>query len=156
MAQDTQKAPDPGRVYVDTILEGLVRTGVLTQEQADQLKSQAAAAAEEAAKQAPPAQEQKPAEAPRKKAWYDTLRVSGYVQGRFMYYRDYPNPDQKTKSTDFLVRRARVKFTFHPDERTSVVVEPDLGEGKAEVRDVYVERSLSANHSGRFRIGQQK
>ncbi|MCX7597490.1 MAG: OprO/OprP family phosphate-selective porin [Armatimonadetes bacterium] len=153
---DAPAGQNPDRVYVDTILEGLVRTGVLTQEQADQLKSQAAAAAEQAAKEAPPAAPEKPAEAPKKKAWYDSVKVSGYIQGRFQYYPDYPNADRKTHSSEFLVRRARFKFTFEPNDFTQVVVEPDVGEGKVEARDVYIQRWMGAQKVSSFRLGQQK
>lgn len=153
VAEDAAKPPSPERVYVDTVLEGLVRTGVLTQEQVDRLKAQAAAAADQAAKEAAVP---RPTEAPKKKAWYDTVKVSGYAQGRFQYYPDYPNADRKTHSSEFLVRRARFKFTFEPDDLTHVVVEPDLGEGKVEVRDVYVQRWIGAERTFSFRLGQQK
>lgn len=155
-AADGPAPPNPDRVYVDTILEGLVRTGVLTQGQADQLKSQAAAAADQAAQAAPAPAPPAPAEAPKKKAWYDTVKVSGYVQGRFQYYPDYPNTDRKTHSNEFLVRRARVKFTFEPNDLTQVVVEPDLGEGKVEARDVYIQRWTGKEKTFSFRLGQQK
>jgi len=156
LAHQAAKPPSSERVYVDTILEGLVRTGVLTQEQLEQLKAQAAAAAEQAAKEAAATAPERPSEPPKKKAWYDTVKVSGYAQGRFQYYPDYPNADRKTLSNEFLVRRARFKFTFEPNDRTHVVVEPDLGEGKVEARDVYIQRYLDDQKTFSLRIGQQK
>jgi hypothetical protein len=155
LADEPTKPPSSERVYVDTILEGLVRTGVLTQEQVDQLKAQAAAAAEQAAKQAAATAPEKPAEAREKKAWYDSVKVSGYTQGRFQYYPDHPNADRKTHSSEFLVRRAYFKLSFEPNDRTHVVVESDLGEGKAEARDAYIQRYFDDDNAFSFRIGQQ-
>jgi len=128
---------------------------VLTQGQVDQIKAQAVQAAEAAAAEAAAQPAGQPA-APKKKAWYEALKVSGYTQGRFLYYPDYPNADRKTHSNEFLVRRARVKFQFEPNDRTEVTVEPDLGEGKAEVRDVWIQRFLDDHHTWSFRLGQQK
>jgi hypothetical protein len=144
--------PSPDRAYVDAVVDGLVKTGVLSQQQADEIKAGAQAAAEAATKPAP-APTPLP---PKKKAWYDSMKVGGYVQGRYQYYDGFPNADHAKTSNEFLVRRARTQFTFDPTDRAEAYLELDLAQGTTAVRDAWIQYGLSHGNTWRTRLGQQK
>ena len=143
-----QDTPSPDRAYVDAVIEALVDAGLITREQADTVKARGAQAAravvEERAAQAAAAP-------PPKRGWYDDIKVGGYAQWRAMYY-----PDDDGKSTEFLLRRARFVLDARPHPLYRVYIQPDMGEGKFELRDYWFERSFGAGNESRVRLGQQK
>ena len=117
------------QTYVDAAIDGLVKAGVLTPDQARQIKEDAAAAAQaEAAEAKPP-----------KPKWSDTIKLSGYTQARWLHY-----PDADGKSNEFLVRRARIKLGAQPTPRSEVELQLDLGEGDVTVKDAWVQYDLTA------------
>lgn len=148
----------PDRAYVDAVLDGLVKAGVISQQQADQIRAEAAVAAEAVAKAsqpaAPPTQA---AQAPAKrKPWYETMKIGGYTQARALYYDDYPNPEATKGSSDFVVARARTVLTFQPSDFTDVYFHLDFGRGEPTVKDVWVQRLFGDDRQWRLRLGQQK
>ncbi len=90
-------AVSPERAYVDMVIDSLVETGLLTPEQAAQIKAKGAEAASEVASLLAA----KSDTTPKKKPWYETVKVSGYTQGRWQYY---PDAAADAKSNEFLVR----------------------------------------------------
>ncbi|MFQ6133367.1 MAG: porin [Armatimonadota bacterium] len=135
------------KAYVDAYIEGLVELGVLTQEQADQLRAKAEAAAQAATAAAP---------AP-KPGWYDKTKVGGYLQFRF---NDHPDENGSLGSADndFQVRRARIKVTSSPTDRLKATLQADLpvGDGVVDVKDAFGDYYLSDSHESWFRFGQAK
>jgi hypothetical protein len=129
------------QTYVDAAIDGLVKAGVLTPDQARQIKDDAAEAAQTAAAEAKP---------PKPK-WSDTIKLSGYTQARWLHY-----PDADGKSNEFLVRRARIKLGAQPTPRSEVELQLDLGEGDVTVKDAWVQYDLTARGDLRVRAGQQK
>jgi hypothetical protein len=129
------------QAYVDAAIDGLVKAGVLTPDQARQIKEDAAAAAQAAAAEAKP---------PKPK-WSDTIKLSGYTQARWLYY-----PDADGKDNEFLVRRARIKLGAQPTPRSEVELQLDLGEGDVTVKDAWVQYDLTPKGDLRVRAGQQK
>ncbi|MCX7597921.1 MAG: OprO/OprP family phosphate-selective porin [Armatimonadetes bacterium] len=150
----------PDRAYVDAVLDGLVKAGVLSQQQAQQIRADAVRAAEAAAAQAPePAVAPASAAAqrqPKRKPWYETMKISGYTQARAAYFEDYPNPEASKGSSDFAVARARTVFSFQPSDLTDAYFQLDFGRGEPTVKDAWVQRALSAGREWRWRLGQQK
>ncbi|MFQ5808763.1 MAG: porin [Armatimonadota bacterium] len=143
-------AAGPGaaeKAYVDAYIKGLVEIGVITQQQADQLRAKAEAAATEAAKVTP---------AP-KKAWSDTTKVGGYLQFR---WNDHPDKASSLgkPDNDFQVRRARIKVEAKPTDRLKGTLQIDLpvGDGVVDVKDAYGEYYLGDAKETRVRFGQAK
>lgn len=135
------------RAYVDAAIDGLVKAGVLTPEQAQQIKEDAAKAAAEAAAEAPSAAK------PSKPKWYDTMRISGYTQARFQHY---PDASEDGADNEFIVRRARIKLDAEPTDRTLVEFQLDTGEGEVTIKDAWVQYALTEDESFRLRAGLQK
>jgi len=150
LADGADSLPSPDRAYVNAVLDGLVQSGVLTADQADEIKAAAteAAAGAEDNTRALAASEPKP-----KPKWYDTMKVSGYVQGRWEYSPDAQPGDA---SNTFLVRRARTKFGANPDDRTEIEIQADWGESSASIKDAWLQRDLTAAGDWRVRLGLQK
>jgi hypothetical protein len=143
-------AAGPGaaeKAYVDAYMEGLVELGVITQQQANQLRARAEAAAAEAARAAP---------AP-KTAWHDTTTVGGYMQFRWNDHPDRANSLGKPDN-DFQVRRARIKVEARPTDRVKGTLQIDLpvGDGVVDVKDAYGEYYLGDANETRLRFGQAK
>ena len=134
------------RAYVDAVLDGLVKAGVVTADQAAQIKKDAQAAA------GGPAEAVTPSEKP-KKGWTDTVKVSGYGQTRFQWY---PDAGPGEADNELLVRRARVKVTAKPVERMESQFEIDLGQGEATVTDAWLQYDLDPAGQWRLRAGQQR
>ncbi|MBK8881069.1 MAG: hypothetical protein IPN67_01405 [Bacteroidales bacterium] len=64
------------------------------------------------------------------------LKVSGYVQAQwFMYDKDHITVNEPTNS--FLIRRARVKFTYEALDGVKFVVQPDFSTGNLSLKDAY-------------------
>lgn len=122
----------PDRAYVNAVIDHLVEVGVLTQEQADGIKEAGIEAAEAAVEVAAASAE------PPKTHWYDTMKISGYTQGRFQYYTDRPNRAGDIES-EFVLRRSRLKMEFKPTSNTKVVAEATY-EGDA--ADVGIKKML--------------
>jgi hypothetical protein len=136
-------AADPvsaDRAYVDSVLDGLVRQGVLTADQAAAIKADAAQATAGVAEAAKP-----------KPKWTDTIKLSGYTQARWNYH-----PDADEVSNDFEVRRSRIKLAAQPTPRTEVELQLDLGEGEVTVKDAWAQYDLTVDGACRVRAGQQK
>jgi hypothetical protein len=129
------------RAYVDAVLDGLVKAGVLTADQAAEIKTDAEAAAAEQAAAA-----EKP-----KKSWTDTVKVSGYTQVRWQHYPDGEDPDN-----EFLLRRARLKVTANPLDRIEGQFELAADEGEVDVTDAWLQYSLGEESEWRVRGGQQR
>ena len=129
--------PTPDRAYADAVIDGLVAGGLLTAQQAAAMKDNAQAAAD-AASAAQPAPEEP------KEQWYDTVKVSGYVQGRWQEYPD----KTKQPGNEFLIRRGRVKVTAEPAPGLQIVVQPDFGEGEVCRRNVIVSGCCQVEMSG--------
>ena len=142
----------PDRVYIDAVLDSMVEAGVITQDQADKLKLRGQAALDTAAAQK--------AAVPAAKKWYDTMKVSGYVQGRWQYYPDQlsvkdANGDKHNIRNEFTVRRARFTIEANPNPNTKIVMQPDFGQNTVVMKDAFVERSFGPNMENRLRMGQQ-
>jgi hypothetical protein len=142
-------APSPDRAYIDAVVDGLVRAGALTRQQADEIKANAGKVAAEAARASRPAA---PAAKP-KPSWYDTLRVGGYLQSRWQYH---PDATSGTASNEFLVRRARTKFDFEPTDRTLAEIEAEWGQEKPLVKNAFLDYYLTPGSPWRVRFGQAK
>lgn len=98
-----------------------------------------------------------PLAAPHKPMWYDTLKVSGYFQGRFVDYPDYPNVMRKTGgSNEFTVPRARLTVSAEPSPRTMIYTQIDVGSSKTTVKDAWAQITLDSQKAWRVRAGQQK
>jgi hypothetical protein len=134
-------AMSPEQAYVDALIDALVQDGVITAERAREIKESAKQQAEVVAA----------GEKPKTPSWYDTLKVSGYVQARYQY-----QPDAGQGDNDFLIRRARVKLNAKPTNRTEVQVQVDLGEGSVDVKDAWVQQYLDGDRTLRARAGQQQ
>ena len=87
------------------------------------------------------------------------VTASGYIQARYQNC-DYANDDVPNEDTfdTFLVRRARLKVTARPTERSTAVVEIDAGQNTVTVKDTYFQHAFGENSqvSPSFRIGQFK
>ena len=142
-------APSPDRVYIDAVVDGLVQAGALTRQQADDIKANASKAAGEAVRAAGQAA---PVAKPRA-SWYDTLKVSGYLQSRWQYH---PDAASGTTSNEFLVRRARTKFDFEPTDRTLAEIEAEWGQEKPTVKNAFLDYYLTPGSPWRVRFGQAK
>lgn len=145
--------PGPDRVYIDAVLDAMVEAGIISQDQADKLKQrgQRATDAAAAAKAAVPA----------KKKWYDTVKIGGYAQARFMSYLDDvevkdANGDKHKIGNEFLVRRARLALEAKPTDRSKIYIQSDFGQGGASIKDAWVETSIVTDNTARVRAGQQK
>lgn len=101
-----------------------------------------------------PAQTNTEAPKPVKKQWFDTIKMGGYVQGRWQYYPDA----EDSESNEFLLRRARIKISANPTDDTYAEVEVDLGESKVEARSIFLDWTFVNNNDARawVRIGQSK
>ena len=128
------------RAYIDAVLDGLVQEGVLTASKAQQIKDNAQTAADTV----------QPAAKPK---WYETTKVSGYGQARAIWH---PDPPAGEVSTDFLIRRARIKVNASPSKRSRVQLQVALDEGNIQVRDAWLEYDLQSGGEWRARLGQQK
>lgn len=85
------------------------------------------------------------------------IAVSGYVQTR---YQAFQNPeDKRALHTDdtFLVRRARVKVTAKPTDKSVAVIQLDAGNNKVGVKDAYVQYNTAGGPllGPSYQVGQQ-
>ena len=128
------------RAYVDAVVDGLVKAGVLTADQAAKIKTDAEAAAAQGAA----------AEKP-KKSWTDTVKVSGYSQVRWQDYPDGEDPDN-----EFLLRRARLKVTANPAERFEGQFEISADDAEVDVTDAWLQYTPDDAGAWRIRGGQQR
>ncbi|MBK8555602.1 MAG: porin [Lewinellaceae bacterium] len=101
--------------------------------------------------------------------WYDVIKVSGYVQVRYNRLLE-TNPDLGCDQCDkswgsgnsFFIRRARLKFSGHLNERVYFYVQPDFAttvSGNlhfAQLRDAYFDLGIDRKNVYRFRVGQSK
>jgi len=82
------------------------------------------------------------------------VSVSGYVQARFNLFRN--DPDKSTEGSEptdnFSVRRARLKITGKPSNKTSVVLQLDAGQGakgdagpSVTLKDAYLEYAFAGH-----------
>jgi hypothetical protein len=63
------------------------------------------------------------------------IKLSGYIQAQWINYEQssvYPN-------NYFMVRRARIKFTYEPINGINFVLQPDFTPGNITIKDVYVQ-----------------
>jgi hypothetical protein len=130
------------RAYVDAVVDGLVKAGVLKADQATQIKKDAEAAAAGAVA----------AEKP-KKPWTDTVKVSGYGQVRYQYYPDAGTDDP---SNAFVLRRARIKVSANPADRVEGQFEVAADDTEVGVTDAWLQYDLDPEGAWRIRGGQQR
>ena len=131
------------------MVDSLVETGLLTPEQAPQIKAKGAEAASEVASLLAA----KSDTAPKKKPWHETVKVGGYMHGRWQYY---PDAAADKKSNEFLLRYVRTKFTFQPTDRVKAIIQIDAGQNKISLTDPNVQYLLSAASTTRVRVGQSQ
>ena len=143
LASFAQLAPaqtSKDRAYVDAVLDGLVKAGVLKADQAVQIKKDAETAATGAAAGEKP-----------KKSWTDTVKVSGYGQVRWQFSPDADDPDNT-----FSLRRARLKVTANPVERVEGQFEVAGDETEVGITDAWLQYQLDEAGEWRVRGGQQR
>lgn len=143
----------PDRVYIDGVLDAMVESGIITQDQADKLKARGQSAADSSAASK--------AAVPSAKKWFDTMKVGGYAQGRYMYYLDDlstkdANGDSHKIGSEFLTRRARIAVEAKPSSTSKVYVQIDGGGGSVSIKDAWAEVSIKPDLAARIRVGQQK
>jgi hypothetical protein len=64
------------------------------------------------------------------------LKISGYVQAQWeLYGKDLVKPFDPNNT--FLIRRARVKFTYEPLDGVKLVLQPDFSTGNIALQDAY-------------------
>jgi len=153
-----EPTPSPDRAYVDAVIDAMVASGLITAEKAAEFKAQgmkaSAAVADELAAAA--------AAKPKKKQWYDTIKLGGYVQARGLYYPDAEEKEvdlasvSLKKDSEFLVRRARIKLSAKPASGVEVVIQPDFGEGDVTIKDAYVDKKFGNENTSMIRVGQHK
>lgn len=111
----------------------------------------------------------------RKKGWYETMNMRGYIQlrqnpiiggdktmpGRTTSIR-HPADRSIGNDTNFLIRRARLIFFGDVGERLSYYIQPDLASsagdtgGLAQLRDLYGDVYITKDRVHRIRVGQSK
>jgi Phosphate-selective porin O and P len=106
----------------------------------------------------------------KKKAWYETFAIRGYVQIRYNRLFE-TNPNLKCDQCDkswgdqggFFMRRARIIFSGNVHKRVYMYIQPDFASSAsatalhfAQIRDAYFDVSLDDKQEFRFRIGQSK
>lgn len=64
------------------------------------------------------------------------IKVSGYIQGEFRLYEGAVVKTNDPYST-FLIRRARVKFTYEATDGIKFVLQPDFSTGNFSLKDAY-------------------
>ncbi|MGQ9732420.1 MAG: porin, partial [Candidatus Zipacnadales bacterium] len=131
------------RAYIDSVIDSLTHLGVITEEQAQQIKADAAKAAEAASA----------GQTIKKPAWHETVKINGYTQVRWMYY---PDVAASEPNNEFLVRRSCVTVQANPDERSTAKVQIDVGEGEVVVKDAWLQYALGGEGEWRLRFGQQQ
>jgi len=64
------------------------------------------------------------------------IKISGYIQAEF---RNYQSGIVKTNDpySTFLIRRARIKFTYEPLDGVKFVLQPDFSTGNLTLKDAY-------------------
>lgn len=85
------------------------------------------------------------------------ITISGYLQTR---YQTFQNPeDKKAAHTDdtFRIRRARVKMTAKPTDKTMAVIQLDAGDNKVGVKDAYIQYNTATDQllGPSYLVGQQ-
>jgi hypothetical protein len=85
------------------------------------------------------------------------VTLSGYLQNR---YQTLQNPeDKKALHTDdtFFIRRARVKVTAKPTDKSVAVIQLDAGGSKVTVKDAYVQYNTATDQllGPSYTVGQQ-
>ncbi|MFQ3609915.1 MAG: hypothetical protein SNJ72_00325 [Fimbriimonadales bacterium] len=86
------------------------------------------------------------------------VRVTGYLQFRYLHdtslAQDSDNLERRPARDAFITRRARVDVIARPIPNTLFRLNLDAGSGTAQIRDVFVERSLAEGHLtvGLFRV----
>jgi len=63
------------------------------------------------------------------------IKLSGYIQAQWINYEQssvYPN-------NYFMIRRARIKFTYEPVNGINFVLQPDFAPGNITIKDAYVQ-----------------
>ena len=82
---------------------------------------------------------------------------SGYIQARYSAFdNDLTEPGEEYPDT-FDVRRARIKLTSEPTDRSTVVLQADLGGSSIAARDVYAQYALSPRPDTSYALaGQMK
>lgn len=82
---------------------------------------------------------------------------SGYLQSRYEVFPDKVDEDGKPARESFLVRRARLKITAKPSDKSAVIVSFDAGQNKFSAKDAYIEYTFTDNPmiSPTISIGQQ-
>lgn len=85
------------------------------------------------------------------------VTVSGYLQTRYQNF-DYAAEDVPAKDAfdTFLIKRARAKFTAKPTDRSTAVLQLDMGQNSVSVKDTYLQYALGCNSSAApsFWVGQ--
>lgn len=82
---------------------------------------------------------------------------SGYLQSRYEVFPDKVDEDGKPAKEGFLVRRARLKITAKPSDKSSVIVSFDAGQNKFSAKDAYIEYAFADDSTvgPTIDIGQQ-
>lgn len=68
---------------------------------------------------------------------------SGYLQSRYEMFPDKVDEDGKTAKEGFLIRRARLKITAKPSDKSAVIVSFDAGQNKFSAKDAYIEYAFA-------------
>lgn len=152
-------SPSPDRAYVDAVLDGLAQLGLLTSDQVRDLRTRGEMAAQDALQSARAAASSPRPAVPK---WYDAMKVSGWMQGRWQYYphdlevRD-ASGDKRQISNEFLLKRARLVIDARSSADTRVYVQSEYSDPSGlSLKDFYLDRYLGDDQAHRVRVGQQK
>lgn len=109
-------------------------------------------------------------EAPKKKEWYESFSVRGYVQARYNGLLQ-TNPDLECEQCDrswggdseFFLRRIRLIFFGQLSKQVYFYIQPDFASSASstelhfgQLRDAYFDIGLDSDNEFRLRIGQSK
>ncbi|MBI3258487.1 MAG: porin [Ignavibacteriae bacterium] len=113
--------------------------------------------------------EQKAAEKPAEKKWFEKISLRGYTQVRYnrlLETNSLVKCEQCDKSIGekggFMIRRARLVFSGQVSDNVYFYIQPDFASSSgtglhfAQIRDAYFDLSLDSLREFRFRIGQSK
>ena len=81
------------------------------------------------------------------------LKISGYVQAQWLLNdKDHVTVNEPTNS--FLIRRARIKFTYEPLDGVKFVLQPDFSTGNLSLKDAYAVVNIPKLKDGAIWAGQ--
>jgi hypothetical protein len=116
------------------------------------------------------AQQTTPSLTEKKKSWYESFQIRGYVQGRYNRLLE-TNAQLKNEQGDrswgqdggFFLRRVRIILFGQLHKNVYFYIQPDFGSSASstglhfgQLRDCYFDIGLDKDNEFRFRIGQSK